>query len=727
MKRHLGRAAAIAAALVGASVAGAQQDPLSSVVAVNASGNQSIPALVRQRVDEVAKGALPPNAVFPLPNATTDTVRTLPELSHNVVIKWLDPITNANVKDAPVFGANCDFIAFFGAGWNAGWQGDIVGAAPYFRGAHDHGWIWVNHEYISNSQPTPTSAPDGQHLTYAKFLKASGILTIDPTSPTWPQAEIDTYIRQFKRQVGGSWLNVYRDENGAWRVNRNAANRRYDATSGTQVALVGQPLFPLGADHKDDGTDLPTGTIAGIQGNCSGGVSPWGTVFSAEENVQSYYGDLEASWTSGGQFLPGNGFDAGNDICPIFDSSRSGQFARGSKIQMRHNRDAYGYLVEIDPTVAANRAYTSVANQGDGLGHRKLGALGRARWENCTFVVGKDGRLLDGQPIVIYAANDRRGGRIYKFVSSNPYQKGMTRGQVRALLDSGSIYVAHFAGLDNTTGNTLVATKQVPTDAAPGQGQWIHMSTTSTDTPPNAVALNQANVTVGQALQDRNYNSLGGFPTDDYVRLALYTAANKLGIMELNRPEDLEWNAKDPSGNPRLYIAFTKHGRQVALDQNGVLYDPQQHAANSPLRPDPVGSIFVLDEANPAAPASSKTFTYFQAWLGTQGTGPYDVADPDNLMLDANGGVWFGTDGNFGVNGTADGLYYLDLDPMHKSGQPGVTTATYGLPFRVIAGPSDSEATGPALTTDERTIFFAVQHPGENFNANTSTWPQQRP
>ena len=247
MKRHLGRAAAIVAAIVGAGVTGAQQDPLSSVVAVNASGSQSIPAFVRMRVDEVAKGALPQNAVFPLPNATTDTVRTLPEWSHNVVIKWLDPITNDNLKDAPVFGANCDFIAFFGAGWNAGWQGDVVGGAPYFRGAHDHGWIWVNHEYISNSQPSPTSAPDGQHLAYAKFLKASGILTIDPTSPTWPQAEIDTYVRQFKRQVGGSWLRVVRDENGAWRVDRNAANRRFDATSRTQVALVGQPLFPLGS------------------------------------------------------------------------------------------------------------------------------------------------------------------------------------------------------------------------------------------------------------------------------------------------------------------------------------------------------------------------------------------------------------------------------------------------------------------------------------------------
>ena len=43
------------------------------------------------------------------------------------------------------------------------------------------------------------------------------------------------------------------------------------------------------------------------------------------------------------------------------------------------------------------------------------------------------------------------------------------------LLDTGKLYVAHYAGLDNATGNTLLATKLAPTEAAPGTGSWIEL------------------------------------------------------------------------------------------------------------------------------------------------------------------------------------------------------------------------------------------------------------
>jgi len=190
--------------------------------------------------------------------------------------------------------------------------------------------------------------------------------------------------------------------------------------------------------------------------------------------------------------------------------------------------------------------------------------------------------------------------------------------------------------------------------------------------------------------------------------------------MELNRPEDLEWNPKDPSGTPRLYVAFTKHGAQTALDQEGVLFPPDQWAMKAPKRSDPVGSIVALEEQNPGDPAKSTSFTFFTVAQGTEGSGAFDFANPDNLLVDRDGGLWFGTDGNWGLNGHADGLYYLDLDPAHKPGQPGVVQPSWGVPFRVVAGPSDSEATGPAFSSDMRSLFFSVQHPGEE---HFSQWP----
>jgi secreted PhoX family phosphatase len=137
-------------------------------------------------------------------------------------------------------------------------------------------------------------------------------------------------------------------------------------------------------------------------------------------------------------------------------------------------------------------------------------------------------------------------------------------------------------------------------------------------------------------------------------------------------------------------------------------------------RADKVGSIFAIQEADPANPGASMTFEFFQVWHGSEGDGDFDAANPDNLLIDRDGGVWFGTDGNFGVNGHADSLYYLDLDPAHQDGQAGILTPTFGMAFRVVATPSDAEATGPALASDMGTLFVSVQHPGEDVY---STWP----
>lgn len=771
---QLGRSCLLAMVAAGAAtdIAFAQTGvdpsaPLSSMVAVRltVSGEENIPQYIKRLVDLTARDELkdqvnctieflgmsfpcPRELVevpFPLENAITDSVRTVLGFEHNVVASWLDPLTQDSGTGAPRYGANNDYIAYFGDGWDADWSGDVVGSAPQFRGDGTSGWIWTNHEYVSNSQPTTTTAPVGQHLTLAKFLQDGGVLRGDldvELDGDWTQDDVDTYIRWFKRQLGGTWMRVFQDQtSGEWMVDRDADNIRYDSTDATLLTVTGFTLQE--PDNLDDGTALPEGKVVGILGDCSGGQTPWGTILSAEENVQDYYGDLETAWTSQQQFVAGAGFDPGANIAPDVTPSEAGQFGQISNPIERHNRDVYGFLAEMDPGQAPDWWYISAAEpRGDGEGHRKFGAMGRARWENATLVTDGGFNLIPGKPIVIYAANDRRSGRIYKWVSGDNYQEGMTRGQVRALLDGGQLYVAHFAGLDNRTGFTLfdagdtdcdpepagqeaeIAERcTLATEEAPGNGQWILMSVANdSQEAPNAAALGAPGTTVGAALQDVNWNNIGGFPTQNDVLSALFTAAMKIGVMELNRPEDVEWNPNFPGG-PVIHVAFTKNGRQVALNQDGVLFDPASHAEQSPLRIDAVGSIFTLREADAENPGTSTTFTYWMNWLGTRGDGIYDAADPDNLMVDREGGLWFGTDGNFGLNGTADAVYYLDLDPSHKEGAEGVVNPTFGLPFRVAAGPSDSEATGPALSSDMRTLFFNVQHPGEDVPDVISNWP----
>lgn len=704
--------------------------PLSSMVAV--SSQAPIPDVVKNLVNRYVAGTLNDNQQFPLDNKITDTVRTI-GFTHNVVVKWLDPLTEDDAADAPRFGANCDFIAYYGDGWNDDWAGDVVGSSPLTSGSSQGGWIWSNHEYISNSYPTTTSAPQGQCLTFAKWLANKGVLTNDVTSDTWSQADVDTFILWHRKMLGGSWFRVKQNpRNLKWYVERNADAKRYDSTDATLVKVTGYSLHRTTTD--DNGNPLPEGVVVGITGDCSGGVAPWGTIFTAEENVQSYYGDFETAWTSSNRFKPGEGFDPGGPIAFTVEPGNSdGQaFGRTSNPNQRYDRDNYGFLTEIDPGVAAATYYNSVAAGGDGMGHRKLGAMGRARWENATFATGANFRLQDGKHIVLYGGDDRRGGRVFKFVSSQPYRAGMTRAEVRSLLDNGNVYAAHFANLDITTGYSLYNPNTpggiIPDETNRGSGRWIHMSLNNqTDIAPNAAAMGEPNKTVGEALADVNWNGIGGFASEDDVLSALFTACNKLGISEMNRPEDLEYNPKDPSGTPRIYIAFTNHTRASANNQQGLM------DGATPNRGDSDGSIFALEETNAGDPGQSSSFTYWMAWQGftpdsREDSATFAAGDPDNLAIGPNGEVFFGTDGNAGSTGDtrADAIYYLDLDPLHKAGVPGVVNPSYGKAFRIVSAPGDAEATGPWFTPDARTLFFNVQHPGEDFISTPSTWPQDR-
>ena len=676
------------------------------------TGASDIAELVKALVQKHVEAEPLAGLQFPLAAASTDTVRAIAGLQHAVLVRWLDPLTHDDGAAAPRFGANNDYIAYFGDGWNK-----APGDAPQWNGSGSAGWFWVNHEYVSGDTPTGTTAPTSQHQILASFLRRLGVLVNDVTNDVWDDAALNTYVAAHKQQIGGSWLHAVLDPaSGEWAIDRGAPAVRYDASSATLTAITG--LSFAAPDTDDMGAPLPEKNLAaGIMGDCSGGQTPWGTILTAEENVQEFYGDLEECW-SGQQFVAAAGCDPGAPISLDNTPTDDGAFGIAPDAKSRHARDRYGYLVEMDPGQPPGEYYGKTS---PGVGHQKLGSVGRARWENATFAVDADWKLLPGQPIVLYSADDRRGGRIYKWVSKQAYQPAMSKAQTRALLGEGSLYVADFTDLDNKTGTSLVGGKQA-TEQAPGQGRWILLSlANNTDVAPNAgTTAGPAMTRVGAALKNNAWNAIGGFADDDGLRKALFTASNKLGVMELNRPEDLEWNPNDPSGTPRLYVAFTKHGGQTALDQDGVIYPSDQWAMNAPKRDDAVGTIFAVEEAKPGTPASSSSFVYFKVFQGTKGPGVFDAADPDNLVVDREGGVWFGTDGNFGVNGHADALYYLDLDPAHKAGQPGVVVPSWGVPFRVVAGPSDSESTGPAFSSDLRTLFFAVQHPGED---KYSQWP----
>lgn len=704
------------------SMVAAQLDNSFGQVALLPADADSIPDYVKGLVDEFAEGTIDPGINFPLENSTDDSLRAIDGLKTNVVISFLDPLGNNLLTTDNLYGAGNDYITYFGNNWDEDWNGNEVGSGPNFRGNPANGFLWSNFEYVEGFPgPGLDSAPvtTGAHITFANLLAFLGILDADPlNNSSWTQDRLDTYIENWKKLVGGGWFQARVNNASNWEVVRGAQNIRYDATDNTLLKITG---YNASGATDDLGSPLPQNVVVGILSDCSGGLTPWGTVLSAEENVQFNYGDVETAWDSRQRFQDGEGWDPGAACSFPIQASSSSDFGRHSDPNQNKNRDHYGFLVEIDPGVNPSTFYTSLEEGGDGAGHRKIGSMGRARWENAAVVVDENHNLINGQHIVIYAGNDRRGGRVYKWVSAEPYEDGMTRGEVRALLDEGTTYVSHFENLNHATGTELNG-GIVPTPEAPGTGKWIRMSVNNDeDTAPNAATLG-AETSVGDALQSNTWNDICGFGTDQDVMTALYTAANKIGISELNRPEDVEWNPADElSGDPRLYIVFTNHTRFTALDENGVRWPSGLEDEMRVERGDGEGTIFAVEETG-GDPGESTTFNYFRVFKGnsTETPGIFDVTRPDNMVIDSNGGLWFGTDGNFGELGTADAVYYLDLNPTRKAGEPGIVNPTYGMAFRVMAGPSDSEFTGPAFNSDENSFFGNIQHPGEE---EESTWP----
>src|SRR6185436_9369575 len=112
----------------------------------------------------------------------------------DVVVKWLDPLTWDNMTSpsvTPRFGANADYIAYLGDGWEGH-------GTPYWQGRDDSAWMWVNHEYVANGRPRATAAPTGQHLILSRFLSYWGTLSVPPTANAWSSSDLIAYGDEYK-------------------------------------------------------------------------------------------------------------------------------------------------------------------------------------------------------------------------------------------------------------------------------------------------------------------------------------------------------------------------------------------------------------------------------------------------------------------------------------------------------------------------------------------------
>src|SRR5690349_20771310 len=223
-----------------------------SALAACASGEQP----VATPSSSPTPAAPPPGMNFTAVAPNKEDAVVIPEgYQQSVVISWGDPI----LAGAPKFDVKAQSAA--AQGGQFGFNNDFAGLLPV-PGQQNRFLLVTNHEYV-----TPQFMFSGY----------------DAKKPTREQFDIEIAA------LGMSLVEVERTPDGLKPV-AGAYNRRI--TADTPFTLTGPGA---GTDYVKTAAD-PTGrTVAGTFANCSGGVTPWGTVLSGEENFHEYFGAAEGS------------------------------------------------------------------------------------------------------------------------------------------------------------------------------------------------------------------------------------------------------------------------------------------------------------------------------------------------------------------------------------------------------------------------------------------------
>ncbi|WP_406152455.1 PhoX family phosphatase [Streptomyces anulatus] len=570
----------------------------------------------------------------PVTPTRADSV-VLPEgYRHSVVVAWGDPVT----PDAPPL----DLSDFTGTAQakQFGYNNDYVAVLP-LPGTADRALLVCNHEY-SNPElmfPGYTSLDVLTEEQVRGAVEASGMSVV----------EIE--------RVSGS---------GSWRLVRTGA-RRYNRriTRFTTRFTVTGPA----AGHRLLRTaEDPRGrTVWGTLANCAGGVTPWGTVLSGEENFNYCFSNGAEAPEELRTSLARYGVDVKS---PMTTRGWSRVDERLDLAKHPHEAHRFGWVVEIDPydPEAAPRKHT---------------ALGRIKHEGATVTIAPDGRA------VVYMGDDDRFEYLYKFVSDGRYRPGRSaaaRAHNRTLLESGSLYAA---GFDASSPSEIDGSGELPSDGAfDGRGRWIPL------------------------IRDGRSQVAG--MSEEEVLIFTRIAADRAGATKMDRPEDVETSPV----TGKVYASLTNNSRR------GAAGEPLPDEAN-PRAINRHGHILEIteDDGDHTSDAFSWTLpivcgdpadpsTYF---LGCDKSLVSPISSPDNLTFDRSGHLWIATDSAYALDAN-DGLFATPLEGPDA-----------GHVRQFLSAPVGAEVCGPYLAEDGRTLFAAIQHPGEvggsTYENPASRWP----
>ncbi len=369
-------------------------------------------------------------------------------LHYQILIKY-----NESINKTEKFGTHNDYLAL-----------------TLFPGKTDEGILLVNHEYLNPTLIHARKIINGERTKDEVLLEQS--------------------------TLGCSLLHLKKDANDQWQIVKDSQyNRR----------LTARTPIPFQKGYTILDSKVAIGTLV----NCAGGVTPWGTVLTCEENYDNFYGDVTYV-NKERKFVP-------IDKYRWFDHF---------PLPPEH----YGWVVEVDP-------FTGKAV--------KRNALGRFEHECATIKMTKDQRP------VVYMGEDRKFGCLYKFISSK-----------KNSLEKGTLYVA-----DTEKG------KWIPLDLKKNPKLKPHFDSQTEVLTYTREAAQLAGGTPQDRPEDIEIDPLTGdifvALTNNSDRQNYYGSLLKI-VEDNNNPESMTFQASTwKSGGPEWGVACPDN---MAFDRNGNLW-----------------------------------------------------------------------------------------------------------------------------------------------------------
>ena len=577
----------------------------------------------------------------------------------DLLLQWGDRLTRGR------FGFNNDFLAFT----------ELAG---------DRGLLTVNFEYISPrpwcagyaaviGEELPFEGLANELIRFGGSVNALSLATNDPL-----RSLLLTVATAALEDLGIGVMQLHRSAEDNWRYQPSRFDRRITGLSGLrdpdQRLRSSGPATAVFRRRQRLGYDDGLGDrVIGTFANCAGGATPWGTVLSAEENIQSHV--VEAVYADGSSPSPAER--------PFrFDGDRLDGL--GNPFGLAGNK--YGWMVEVDPRRPDRAAV-------------KHTALGRFRHEAVAL------RVRSGEPLVVYSGCDRHGGHLYRYVSAEPVRDPGDGANSR-LLERGRLEVARF--LPGGEGHWIALLPQTPVDPlspdhfARFDCPPLLLVPHSDRRKPGAMPLQNGEDCEAYRRRFRNLADLYPGKGEEQLGAILidaHLAASAVGATPTARPEDTELDPR--TGD--LLITFTAGGSDADGQADPAIFRGPSGQSNWPY-----GWLMRLQDA-PAQPSvGGGRFRWrMVATGGLPWEGGMGFANPDNLAVDRAGNVWMVTD-RAAVNGSSD-VFGNNTCWLFPASGPQAGSA-----LLFASGPMECELTGPCFDPEEKTLFLSVQHPGED-------------